>query len=156
MLFAHQIAIYSTRSAGADIINKGQTYCLDTGIIRFMQGLTLVSAQHQFSIRVSHIPGHKLESSTHNYHRPDPSPTSFSYSFQLTPQLQHLITSLQDNILNSVAPWILSPYLTGLDCVKSFHASRHLSFPPRGVLTPSDSELELPAQLHSRESWTRS
>ncbi|XP_075935401.1 uncharacterized protein LOC142935139 [Anarhichas minor] len=39
-----------------EIINKGQSHCLD--IMMFMRRLTLVSAQHQFIIRASHIPGH--------------------------------------------------------------------------------------------------
>ena len=44
------IAIYSDNSIAA-------LPCLD--IMQFMRRLTLVSAQHQFIIRASHIPGHK-------------------------------------------------------------------------------------------------
>ncbi|XP_027132806.1 uncharacterized protein LOC109142545 [Larimichthys crocea] len=51
------IAIYSDNSAAVDIINKGWSHSLD--IMQFICRLTLVSAQHQFIIRASHIPGHK-------------------------------------------------------------------------------------------------
>ena len=51
------IAIYSDNSTVVDIINKGQSHCLD--IMQFMWRLTLVSAQHQFIIRSSYIPGYK-------------------------------------------------------------------------------------------------
>ncbi|XP_027136074.1 uncharacterized protein LOC113746034 [Larimichthys crocea] len=51
------IAIYSDNSAAVDIINKGRSHSLD--IMQFIRRLTLVSAQHQFIIRASHIPGHK-------------------------------------------------------------------------------------------------
>ncbi|KAE8289472.1 hypothetical protein D5F01_LYC11173 [Larimichthys crocea] len=51
------IAIYSDNSAAVDIINKGRSHSLD--IMQFIRRLTLVSAQHQFIIRASYIPGHK-------------------------------------------------------------------------------------------------
>ncbi|XP_075958907.1 uncharacterized protein LOC142960863 [Anarhichas minor] len=50
------IAVYSDNSAVVDIINKGRSHCLE--IMMFMRRLTMVSAQHQFIIRASHIPGH--------------------------------------------------------------------------------------------------
>ncbi|XP_076592777.1 uncharacterized protein LOC143324302 [Chaetodon auriga] len=51
------IVIHSDNSAVVNIINKGRSHVLD--IMQFIRRLTLMSAQHQFIIRASHIPGHK-------------------------------------------------------------------------------------------------
>ncbi|XP_076583733.1 uncharacterized protein LOC143319050 [Chaetodon auriga] len=51
------IVIHSDNSAVINIINKGRSHVLD--IMQFIRRLTLISAQHQFIIRASHIPGHK-------------------------------------------------------------------------------------------------
>ena len=55
------------------------------------------------------------------------SPTVFSHSFQLAPQLEILVHASQEAILNSLAPSLLSAYFTGWNCFKAFHASYHPS-----------------------------
>ncbi|KAE8280208.1 hypothetical protein D5F01_LYC20760 [Larimichthys crocea] len=55
-----------------------------------------------------------------------------------TLQLEHLVTTSRDSILNSVTPQTLSLYLTGWNCFKAFHASHNLPFPTLDVLTISN------------------
>ncbi|XP_049902504.1 uncharacterized protein LOC126391655 [Epinephelus moara] len=50
------ITIHSDNTAVVDIINKGRSH--SPAIMPFTRRLTLISAQHQFNLRASHIPGH--------------------------------------------------------------------------------------------------
>ncbi|TKS65948.1 hypothetical protein D9C73_000004 [Collichthys lucidus] len=107
------IAIYSDNSAAVDTINHGRSHSLD--IMQFIRRLTLVSTQHRFIIRASHIPGHKnaiavslSRFSLQNSNSQLQIPIPFQLRSHRIQPPSSTDSAAQHSILNSVTPQILS------------------------------------------------